>query len=134
MSSGTSNPIFITGEAFSARRNPQFSPVEGVSTSAYGKVVEVKPPEANADTVSKALSINRNAFETFTFEKISVPEYGVEQGGVIPIGHYTGIPVNRPDYINDYFFISIMRSVDKLVNPSHQGRIKSIYDTPGPQS
>lgn len=134
MSNGTSPPIELTGESLSARKNPLFSPVQGVPTDVYGKQVEVKPPKIDPDNVSEALRMNKNAFPQFTFEKIGEPEYGVTQKGVTPIGHYTGVPVNRPDYINDYFVISIMRAVDKIVNPSYKGKVVSLYNTPNPKS
>lgn len=131
MANGTSNPITISGENLQSRKNPSFSPVEGVTLTANGKVVEVKPPVGSADEVSEALNLNQNAFPEFLFEKISTPEYGVPNNA---IARYTGIPVNRPDYVNDYFFIGIMRAVDKLVNPSYKGRILNIYNTPESKS
>lgn len=134
MSKGTSNPVTITGETFSARKNPQFSPVQGINTSVYGETVEVKPPDANADTVSLAFETNQNSFPQFTFEKISEPEYGRIHNAKIPIGHYTGVPVNTPDYVNDYFVISLMRTVDKIVKPVHKGKVNTVYDTPEAKS
>lgn len=131
MSDGTSNPIVISGESLSARKNPVFSPVEGVSMTAYGKQVEVKPPVVNEDNVSEAVYQNRNCFPEFVFEKIGTPEYGVSDKA---IARFTGIPVNTPDFLNDYYFIGLMRTVDKLTSPSYRGKIINIYDTPAPKS
>lgn len=131
MSSGTSNPVNITGESLQARRNPSFSPVEGIGTNAYGKAVEIKPPLMNADTVSQAVYQNRNPYPEFVFEKIATPEYGVNNKA---IARFTGEPVNRPDFFNDYYFIGLMRVVDKLVNPSHKGKVINVYETPNPKA
>lgn len=131
MASGTSNPITVSGEDLQSRKNPSFSPVEGVETTVNGKSVVVKPPSGSVDGVSESLNLNQNCFPEFLFEKISTPEYGVSKDA---IARYTGVPVNRPDYVNDYFFIGIMRTVDKLVNPSYKGKILNVYNTPEPKS
>lgn len=131
MSSGTSNPVAISGEKLQARRNPVFSPVEGVKTTANGRPVEVKPPLLNADSVSEAVYQNRNPFPEFVFEKISLPEYGSSDRA---LARFTGVPVNRPDFLNDYYLIGLMRLVDKLTAPAHKGKVINIYDTPEPKS
>lgn len=131
MASGTSNPVTVSGEDLQSRKNPSFSPVEGVETTVNGKSAVVKPPQGSVDGVSESLNLNHNCFPEFLFEKISTPEYGVSKDA---IARYTGVPVNRPDYVNDYFFIGIMRTVDKLVNPSYKGKILNVYNTPEPKS
>ncbi len=131
MASGTSDPFSVSGENLQSRKNPSFSPVEGVGTTANGRQVEVKPPKVTSDNVSEALYLHRNPFPEFVFEKISVPEYGASQDA---IARFTGVPVNRPDYLNDYHFIGIMRMVDRLMAPSYRGKINSSYNTPEPKS
>lgn len=127
MASGTSDPIIVPGESFSARKNPQFSAVQGVTLDSNGKTIKVTPPKISAENVSGALS-NTNTFPAFSFEKISTPEYGVRSDA---IARFTGIPVNRPDFMNDYHFIGLMRLVDKITNPTYEGKVVTIYDTPG---
>lgn len=129
MASGTSNPLNVSGEELQSRNNPQFSPVEGVDTDVNGKPAKVTPPVGNADYVSAAMD-NRNSFPEFVFEKISVPQYGTQPDA---IARYTGVPVNHPDYINDYHFIGLMRMVDGLVKPSYKGKVNNKYDTPAPK-
>ena len=131
MASGTSNPVTVSGEDLQSRKNPSFSPVEGVETTVNGKPTVVKPPVGSANGVSESLTLNHNAFPEFVFEKVAAPEYGVSKDA---IARYTGVPVNRPDYVNDYHFIGIMRIVDKLVNPSYKGKILNIYNTPESKS
>ena len=131
MAGGTSSPVEITGGNLSLRKNPTFSPVEGISTTAYGKNVKVIPPEVTTSNLSEAVYNHINCFPAFTFEKISIPEYGASNDS---IARFTGIPVNNPDYTNDYFFIGIMRMVDKITNPSYRGKVINIYNTPGPKS
>lgn len=130
MAGGTSDPISVPGESFSARKNPQFSQVQGVKLDSNGKTIEVKPPKISNDNVSGALS-NINAFPAFVFEKIATPEYGVRDDA---IARFTGVPVNRPDFLNDYHFIGLMRMVDKIISPSYSGKVVAIYSTPGSKS
>lgn len=130
MSAGTSNPVKATNENLAVRKNPQFSKPEGIKTNAYGKEVEIKPPKVNSDTVSEVLSRNQNCFPEFVFEKLDSPEYGTKSDA---IARFTGVPVNKPDYLNDYFFIGLMRMTDKITNPHYRGKIINIYDTPNPK-
>lgn len=130
MAGGTSNPINVPGESFSARKNPKFSKVEGVILDSNGKQIEVKPPEISNGNYSDALGVS-NSFPAFVFEKISTPEYGVRNDA---IARFTGVPVNRPDFLNDYHFISLMRMVDKITAPKYNGKVVAIYNTPGSKS
>lgn len=130
MASGTSDPIIVSSENFSPRKNPSFSKPKGVLIDSYGKTVEVSPPIISAGNYSEALS-KTNIFPAFIFEKLSIPEYGASEDA---IARFTGVPVNRPDFISDYHFIGLMRMVDKLTNPSYKGKIVAIYDTPGSKS
>lgn len=54
MAGGTSDPINVPGESFSARKNPQFSQVQGVKLDSNGKTIEVKPPKISNDNVTKS--------------------------------------------------------------------------------
>ena len=130
MADGTSNPINVPGESFSSRKNPTFSKVSGAKLDSNGKTIEVTPPKITAGNYSEALT-NSNSFPTFVFEKISLPEYGVNENS---IARFTGVPVNRPDFLNDYHFIGLMRMVDKIIKPKHKGKIVTVYNTPNSKS
>lgn len=119
MSSGTSDTIIITDEELSARKSIRFSPVDGEG-------LEVLPPKITSSDLSEAMNKYVNDYPDFTFEKVGVPDFGQSDC----IARHTGIIANQPDFVNDYFFISLMRCVDKMTTPSYVGRIIVIYDTP----
>lgn len=122
MSVGTSSEITLPRENLRARTFASFSPIEP------GLIAT--PPIVNSTNVSTYLSKYVNPYPEFTFEKIAEVDFGPENC----IARTTGFPANHPDFIYDYYFISLMRCIDTVVKPEYKGQINVDYDTPTPSS
>lgn len=122
MSAGTGSPINIPREKLKARKHASFSNV-----SDYFKG---STPIVTSENLSTALEKYVNPFPEFAFEKISEVDFGSSTH----LGQTTGRPMNRPDFINDYYFISMMRCIDRVTLPEYKGLIKLKYNTPSPTS
>jgi hypothetical protein len=68
-----------------------------------------------------------NKFRDFAFQKITEPDYGNKNC----IARTTGVVANRPDFIADYHFISLMRIVDDLLQHNYKGTIEGNYSNVG---
>lgn len=118
---GTSPRIGIGGETLSAQKSASISPVNNEDIVA-------KPPEPVNDTEpSYAMYAYRNNDRDFIFQKISPPLYGDDGTPA----RYTGIPANEPDFIADFHYIGIMRSIDDMLRHRYSGYISGNYNTPG---
>lgn len=123
MNTGVSPPTILPKENLVARKHASFSPV--------GDGLFAKPPTINSsEDFSVALEKYVNRFPEFTFEKIAQPDFGNDKS----VARVTGFPVNKPDFINDYFFISLMRNIDYIIKSEYKGQINMEYDTPKPSS
>jgi len=114
---GTSGRITITGEVVKERK--------------FHKVVsftmeEAKPPlPAPGNMVSPAMTMWTIPWPEIAFEKITFPRWD-------GIGKYTGDITNKPDFIRDYHFISMMRLIDTYLYPQYIGVITATGQTPNP--
>lgn len=122
MSSGTSSGIILPKEKLQSRKYPSFTSVSSYFTGST--------PIVNSTNLSTALSKYINPYPEFTFEKISEMDFGNSSC----IARSTGYPINRPDFVNDYYFISMMRCLDRVLQSEYKGMIKLSYDTPSPSS
>jgi len=119
---GTSPRIKISGENLSVQKGMKLSPVDGEDIVAT-------PPVPNSDgTPSESMNIYQNPCKDFSFQHISFPDY--TQG----VAHLTGLPANQPDYIADFHFIGLMRSIDYMLRHNYTGKITGDYNTPGSKS
>jgi hypothetical protein len=55
--------------------------------------------------------IYQNQYKDVSFPKICPPLYGDDNS----VARHTGLPINRPDYVADYHFISLMRIIDRML-------------------
>lgn len=116
---GTSPRIKIGGENLSTQKGMKLSPVDGEDIVAM-------PPVPNSDgTPSESMSIYINPCKDFSFQHISFPDY--TQG----VAKLTGVPANQPDFISDFHFIGLMRSIDHMLLHHYSGTITGDYNTPG---
>ena len=120
-SSGTSARIPIGGEEFVTVKRMKLSPIEGDGATGVSPVPVNEMP-------SQAMYMFQNKYKDFALQKICPPDYGPE--GSLP--RLTGVPANKPDYIADYHFISLMRIIDDILTHKHEGYIDGGYNTPGP--
>jgi len=76
------------------------------------------PPTINiGNTGSVAMTKFVTPWPEISFEKIAYPRWdGVTQ--------YQGDISNRPSFVSDYHFISLMRNIDIYLSPNYQGYIK----------
>lgn len=121
MSFGTSTNIGITGEEYGSNiRNWFASPAINDGASGH-------PPLPNKDgSASIAMLEFINNDPEFAFSKICPPLYGPVQS----MPRMTGLPGNDPDYIADFHFIGVMRSIDHILQPRYRGTIDGRYITP----
>ena len=128
---GTSNPISFSDEGIVKRKNPSFTPVAGYAqVDDNGHPVQVTAPELNPDDPSPILTDLINPYPEYMFDKLLAPDYGPDNS----VARYTGEPVNRPDFIKDYTFTTLMRATDSIVKPRYTGRIEVPTETPVPAS
>lgn len=132
---GVAPPIVIPGEKFSKRTGQKFTQVSTVKLTVMGKKAELSAPVLqDGAEISPSFGVNLNVFPEFSFDKISMPEYGAskELNGTdqLPIARFTGLPYYA-DFLKDYYFISIFRLADKLTTPHFSGKIKEQFSTPG---
>ena len=128
---GTSNPIPFAEEGIAKRKNPSFTPVTGYAqVDDGGNPVHVTPPPLDSDDPSPVLQKHINPYPEYMFDKILTPDYGSDNS----LARYTGIPMNTPDFIRDYRFITLMRAADMIVKPGYSGRIEVPIETPQPAS
>ena len=120
-SNGTSPRISIGGEEFITVKRMKLSPIEGDGATA-------SPPVPVKQMPSQAMYIFQNKYKDFSFQKICPPDYG--QDGSLP--RLTGVPANKPDYVADFHFISLMRIIDDILTHKHSGHIDGSFNTPGP--
>lgn len=119
-SAGTSPRFKYTGEEL----------IEGKyhSISSFSVTTSVTPPEvAPGNTASLSMSKWIQPWPDWNFEKIASPLYD----GVCK---YLGTPSNRPDFIKDYHFIGVMRTIDFYLAPSYAAFIscRTGGNTPNP--
>ena len=78
---------------------------------------EPKPPTINAgNAMSIAMTKWVTPWAEVAYEKICYPKWD-------GVGQYTAQITNIPDFIKDYHFIALMRSVDVFNKPVYQGYI-----------
>lgn len=119
---GTSSRIVIDGTKFTRLNGFRQSPV-------YGDGIIASPPRPNASGMpSNAMYLFQNQYRDFAFQKVSPPEYGNDDS----IARITGLAANEPDYIADYHFISLMRIMDRLIDPQYSGYIGGDFNSPEP--
>lgn len=122
MNYGVGDSITLPKENLKARKYAAFSPVESGVIS--------KPPVITGDNLSTALEKFINPFPEFLFEKIAEVHYGDDNC----IARTTGYPATKPSFMYDYYFIGMMRCIDKISKSEYQGQIVLDYDTPKPSS
>jgi hypothetical protein len=119
MSTGTTPSIKIPGTQFQRKPTVTLSPIVYLQ--------EANTPIPNNTTLSEAMNKYQNQYSEFAFNKISPPLYGNNDS----IARHTGLPANQPDFIADYHFIGLMRSIDDMLSPSYTGYIGGRINTPG---
>lgn len=109
--------------------NLKFKTSKGLKISKIdGQDIEALPPVIANSTGSAAIGIMQSPFMQFAFNHIDTPDYG----GQGCIARVTGQPINKPDFIADFHFISLARSIDYLLqHNAYQGKIIGNYNTPG---
>ena len=127
-------PIVIPGEKFSRRISQKFTQVSTVKLTVLGKKADLSAPILkDGQEVSPSYGVNLNVFPEFSFDKISMPEYGTSEvlngTGKLPVARFTGVPYYA-DFLKDYYLISLFRLTDKLTTPHFSGKIKEQYSTP----
>lgn len=107
----------------------RFKPVSGMKLSALeGQGIQALPPIIDKNTGTPAIGIQQTPYSEFAFNHITPPDYGNDDC----IARVTGVPINKPDFVADYHFISLARSIDYLLmNNNYQGKITGNYNTPG---
>ena len=120
-SSGTSGRVSVGGQDFLKRNKFQLSPVENDGVSAV-------PPSPSGDTPTQDMYAYQNNYKDFSFTKICPPTYGNDNC----VARLTGIPINKPDFIADFHFISLMRLVDKFMQHSYKGYLGGTITTVKP--
>lgn len=120
---GTSSQITINGTTVTLNRGSQL-----ISTHSVGNGLNAPSPNADG-TPSDAFNMS-DASSLFTFSKICPPDYGTDNS----IARYTGVPINKPDYVADFHFIGLMRATDKLLMPKNRAVIGGSVNTPSPTS
>ena len=128
MAFGTSPKIPITGEDFRTLSGVETSPIEGDGLEALPPL----PSGANHDLPSEAMYRYQNQYRDFAFQKITPPDYGWANN----LARITGLPANVPDFVADFHFIGMMRSIDDMIHKSTQykGVITGSWETPKPKS
>ncbi len=124
MAVGTSPKIPITGEDFRTLKGMVTSPVANDG-------LEADPPLPNGTMPSEAMYKYQNQYRDFAFQKIAYPDYGYSGN----IANVTGRPANQPDFIADFHFIGMMRSIDDMIHQStiYKGVITGKWNTPKPK-
>ena len=121
---GTSPTITITGQALAVLTGIQLSPIQN-----DGQIVN--PPVPNGTLPSEAMYIYTNPYRDFSFPKISPPQYkSMNNNYDLPL--ITQQPINNPDFVADYHFISLMRLVDKFMQHSYKGYLGGTITTVKP--
>lgn len=116
---GTSVPQNISGTQLTINRGSQLIQTH---LAANG----LNAPRPNKDgSPSQAFNLS-DASALFTFQKICPPDYGTSDS----IARYTGIPINKPDFIADFHFIGLMRAADKFLLPKNKALIGGSGNTP----
>ena len=119
-STGTSGGFVITGEDMQAIHYQQIIDVG---------VQDANPPVMGDGTaVSLAMTKWINPWPEFTFDAITVPKYD-------GIAFYLATPMNKPDFVKDYHYISLMRATDYYLSPAYDGFIScSAEGSPAPNA
>ena len=115
----TTTPINIPGTKFNRLSLTNISPVDPLKVE--------HTPEPKGTQPSQAMKKYQNQYSEFAFSKISPPLYGNKDS----IARHTGLPANKPDFIADYHFIGLMRSIDDILTPLYTGYIGGTTTTPG---
>lgn len=126
---GYSPGIQVSEDDFSGSKNA-YGEVTGAEVDYAGEIVEVQPPLVDNTNASLALNMI-NPYPEFAFEKIQPPDYGADKDC---IARFTGTPINNPDFLNDYYFISMMRLMDMIMEPEYNGKLTLLYDAAKPES
>lgn len=119
-SNGTSGRVSVGGQDFLKRNKFQLSPVENDGVSAV-------PPTPTGNVPTQDMYAYQNNYKDVSFPKICPPTYGNDKC----VARLTGIPINKPDFIADFHFISLMRSIDRMLQHRYKGTITGTYSTPG---
>lgn len=89
---------------------------------------DVSCPKISGTNPSAVFYQYKNKYADFAFTKLSGPLYGDNES----IARITGIPMNHPDYIADFHFIGLMRSLDDMNKHKYQGKIQVDPDNVNP--
>lgn len=120
---GTSSGQNVPGTQMQPNRGSQLHKPHNVGNG-------LNAPSPNADgTPSDAFNVS-DASSLFTFSKICPPDYGTNDS----IARYTGVPINKPDFVADFHFIGLMRATDKLLMPKNRAVIGGSANTPSSTS
>jgi hypothetical protein len=120
---GTSPQIKINGTTVTLNRGSQLYDPHSVGNGLNA------PTPLKDGTPSDAFNVS-DASALFTFSKICPPDYGTNDS----IARYTGVPINKPDYVADFHFIGLMRATDKLLMPKNRAMITGSFNTPSSTS
>lgn len=112
--SGVSKTFPVTGEVVKLRKYHKISGFD---------LTEVSPPVISGNEPSVSMIKWVTPWPEISFEKICYPKYD-------GVGQYTGIITNKPDFINDYHFIALMRNIDWYCSPTYKSVIVASMTTP----
>ena len=118
---GISPRLYFSDEQFKVLHGFKLSQVDGEGLQAL-------PPSIKNSAGSEAIELMQTPFSEFAFNHIEYPSYGDKDC----IAQVTGIPINKPDFIADYHYISLARCIDELLMRNfYKGKLKGKFSTPG---
>lgn len=97
------------------------------------QVQAISPPTANVFKGQPSYGITKwiNPYPDIAFEKVVLPQWGSELNSA----YAKSVTIsNEPDYIKDYYFISLMRCIDFYNDDTFQAVINCNADLIQPRS
>jgi hypothetical protein len=118
-SHGTSNVIKIGGEGFRLLKTFTVSKIDKTGLKFVGA-----PELKDASDAIGELLYRTNRYPHFVFPKICPPQFPENT-----LAAETRIPGNEPDFISDFHFIGLMRSIDHLLKYNHTCKITGFFQS-----
>lgn len=116
----TSRIVNISGQEFTVLKGFFLSPIVN-----SGNLASPPTPRDSSDVLGITAYVNKH--QHFTFSKICPPLYGDQKS----VARFTGIIANEPDYVADFHFIGLMRTIDDMLLHKYSGYISGHWQSIG---